>query len=147
MMYSGISRYKQIRKHRSSCTFRTTQSWRKPSLSSSTDLTLRDRLYPAYSQIDTNHEHTNNPDTPCVVHHLRTLDCINVVSEDDGKDDTPKVSAGAGESRHDAICVWVDVRNQGEVQAVGSFEEERESDADKADHGRKVVRVGESDRK
>lgn len=119
----------------------------KESLSSSTNLSLRNRLNPADGQVDTNHEHANDPNTPRVVYHLRTLDCIDVVSEDDGKDDASKVSAGTGESRHDAIRIRVDVRDQGKVQAVGSFEEEGESDADKADHSRKVVRVGETDRK
>jgi hypothetical protein len=83
------------------------------------------RLDPANSQVDGNGNDTNDPDSLAVVW------CK--VTEDNGEDDTTKVTTGTGETRNDAVGVGVNVRHEGVVNTVATLEEEGET-GDKPEH-------------
>ena len=67
-----------------------------------------------------------------------------IVPEDDGEDDSAKIAAGTGESRHDAVGVGVHVGHEAEVSAVAALEKEGHA-GDEPEHGVLVLGVDYAD--
>ena len=104
---------------------------------SATDLTFWNWPNPAYSKVDGDGDDTNDPEGLCVVGA--------VVAENDGKDDTTKVTHGTGEARDDTVGMRVNVRDQRVVETVGTLKEEGNTTTDETNQCWTVVGVGDTD--
>lgn len=82
----------------------------------STNLASGNWLDTTDSNIDRN---CNDPDDP---KRLRVI--CPLIPENDSEDDPTKISARTRDTRNNAIGKWVNVRNQCEIGAIASFEEE-----------------------
>lgn len=96
-------------------------------LLATTNLSLRNWVDPRHSQVNANGHNTNNPEGLPII--------LTLVSEDNSKDDTTKVSASTGDTRDDTVGEGVDVRYEREVGSISGFEEECHT-SDEAEHGR-----------
>lgn len=91
---------------------------------------------PANGQLECDGDDTNDPDTLAVVWRQ--------VPEDDGENDTTKVTHGTSETRHDTVGMWVHVRHKGVTDTVATLKEESQT-SEETEHGSLVVGVEDTD--
>jgi len=96
------------------------------------DLALGKRLYPHEHAVERNDHDANDPE------NLRIVRLV--IAEDDGEDDTTKVTSRANDTGEDAISVRVDVRYEREVRTITRLKEYGH-DRNEADHLAEVVGV------
>ena len=80
------------------------------------NLSLRNRSYPAQRQIDRNGHNANNPK------HLRII--LAQIPENNRKDNAPEIPTRARTPAHDAVGVGMHMRHETEDCAVARFEEQ-----------------------
>lgn len=100
------------------------------------NLPLRNRPHPRQTHVQSDDHASHDPEHPRVL--------TRMVAEDDGEDDTTKVTRCTNNARQDTVSVRVDVRDEGKVGTIPGFHEDGH-ECDKSNHSIKVVRVQHAD--